>query len=161
MPAVLFVCTANMCRSPMAEALFRHRLRQAELGEDWRVESAGTWARDGDHAASGSIHAMGEVGLDISSHRSRAITYDLLCQYDLILVMSKGHQEALRVEFPDLAGRIHLLTAMAGPAYDVPDPIGGPLSGYREIAREIDGLLARGFKRIVQTATDNASQRHS
>jgi protein-tyrosine-phosphatase len=159
MPSVLFVCTANMCRSPMAMALFQRRLDQAGIAADWRVESAGTWARDDDPAASGAQQAIAEQGLDLRAHRSRVVSADLLRSFDLILTMSKSHQEALQVEFKDIASRVHMLTAMAGIAYDVPDPIGGPLSGFRESAREIDALLERGFDKIVRLATEEEARR--
>ena len=155
MPSVLFVCTANMCRSPMAMVLFRRRLEQAGMASGWRVESAGTWAREGDPAARGSRHAMSEQGLDLSEHSSRCVTGELLRPFDLILTMSKSHQEALQVEFRDVADRVYMLTEMAGIAYDVPDPIGGPLAGFLESARELDKLLARGFDQIVRLATEH------
>ena len=159
MPAVLFVCTANICRSPMAMVLFEQRLKQAGVVEGWRVESAGTWARDGELAARGSQAVMQEHGLDLGRHRSRVVTEELLGQFDLILVMNKSHQEALRTEFPRVAARVHLLSSMAGYTYDVRDPIGGPLADYREAARNIDGLLAQGFDQIIRTARANAGER--
>lgn len=159
MPAVLFVCTANMCRSPMAMVLFQKRLQDAGMASGWQVESAGTWARDGDPAASGSQHAVEPFGLDLSMHQSRSVSLELLQDFDLILTMTRSQQEALQVEFKEARDRVHMLTALAGLAYDVPDPIGGRSSEFRESAREIDGLLGRGFNRIVDLATANATRR--
>lgn len=159
MPAVLFVCTANMCRSPMAMILFQKRLQDADVASEWQVESAGTWARDGEPAASGSRLAVEQFGLDLSAHLSRSVSLELLREFDLILTMTKSQQEALQVEFREVKDRVHMLTAMAGIAYDVPDPIGGRLSEFRESAGEIDGLLKRGFSRIVDAATANAARR--
>lgn len=159
MPAVVFVCTANQCRSPMAMILFQKRLQDADMAADWQVESAGTWARDGYPAASGSQHAVERLGLDLSEHLSRSVTLELLREFDLILTMTRSQQEALQVEFRELRDRVHMLTAFSGPAYDVPDPIGGPLDEFRESAREIDGLLKRGFDRIVDAATANYAVR--
>ena len=159
MPAVLMVCMANMCRSPMAMALLRRRLADAGLAGNWRVESAGTWAREGAPAAAGAQHALQQRGIDLSAHRSRGVSAELVREFDLILTMTRSQQEALQVEFKDVRDRVHLLAAMAGAPYDVPDPIGGPLSAFRASAREIDNLIARGFDRIVELATANEARR--
>ena len=159
MPTVLIVCLANMCRSPMAMALLRRRLADAGVSGDWRVESAGTWAREGAPAAAGAQHDLAARGLDLSAHRSRAVSAELLREFDLILTMTRSQQEALQVEFKDVRDRVHLLAAMAGASYDVPDPIGGPLSAFRASAREIDTLIAHGFDKIVKLATANEARR--
>ena len=161
MPAVLIVCMANMCRWPMAMALLRKRLADAGLAESWRVESAGTWGREGAPIAAGAQYALAERGLDLSAHQSRGVSAELLREFDLILTMTRSQQEALQVEFKDVGDRVHMLAAMAGPPYDVPDPIGGPLSAYRASAREIDALIGRGFDRIVELATTNEARRRS
>jgi protein-tyrosine phosphatase len=95
---------------------------------------------------------MGEEGIDISQHRSRYATKELLEAYNLSLVMERSHKEALRAEFPELAKRIYLLSEMAGSAYDVRDPYGGSMADYRDTARELDSLLAKGFDRITRQA---------
>jgi protein-tyrosine phosphatase len=143
----------------MAMVLLRKRLQDAGVATEWQVESAGTWARDGDPAASGSQHAVEQFGLDLSTHQSRSVSLELLRGFDLILTMTKSQQEALQVEFRELRDRVYMLTALAGSAYDVPDPIGGRLSEFRESAGEIDSLLKRGFNRIVDVATANAARR--
>ncbi len=161
MPAVLIVCMANMCRSPMAMALLRKRLADAGLAGSWRVESAGTWGREGAPIAAGAQHALAERGIDLNAHRSRGVSAELLREFDLILTMTRSQQEALQVEFKDVRDRVHMLAAMAGRPYDVPDPIGGPLSAFRASAREIDNLISRGFDRIVELATTNEARRGS
>lgn len=143
----------------MAMVLLRKRFEDAGVAAEWQVESAGTWARDGDPAASGSQHAVEQLGLDLSTHQSRSVSLELLRGFDLILTMTKSQQEALQVEFREIRDRVYMLTALAGIAYDVPDPIGGRLSEFRESAREIDSLLKRGFNRIVDVATANAVRR--
>ncbi len=145
MPSVLFVCTANRCRSPMAVALLRQHLAVAGVEQDWHVESAGTWVDEGRPAARMAEQVMHERALTISAHRARAITHELACMFDVILVMEAGHREALCVEFPDLESRIYRLSEMAGHTYDIPDPIAGPLSEVRAVAHEIDALVQHAW----------------
>lgn len=153
MPAVLFVCTANICRSPLAEVLFRDQLAQRGLdGAQWRVESAGTWGEDGFPASRNSCKVAQQYGLDLSQHRSRIVDADLLSQFDLILVMESGHKEALTVEFPMLAERIFLLSEMAGQIQNVEDPYGGPLSEYQATAEEMLAWIDQGWERIQRLA---------
>lgn len=157
MPSVLFVCTANICRSPMAMALFKQKVAQQPNAPDWRVESAGTWALGDEPAASRSQAVMREFGLNIASHRSRCVSLELLRPFNLILTMEQGHKEALRVEFPELSARIYLLSEMAGRSYDIFDPMGGTIEDFRDTARELDRLLADGLDRIIQLAQSNAN----
>jgi protein-tyrosine-phosphatase len=150
MPSVLFVCTGNLHRSPMAELLFRAKIAHNNLA--WRIASAGTWAANGQPTNREVILVMQELGLDASTHSSQSVSRELMEQYRLILVMAANHKEALCAEFPDLAGRIYLLSEMVGRKADIEDPIGGPLIEYRATASEIDSYLTDGFERIVELA---------
>lgn len=145
--SVLFVCTANICRSPMAAALFAKKIK-AGLG--WRVESAGTWAPEGQPAASRAQMVLRGRGLDLSQHRSRSVNREMLQEFDLILTMERGHKEALQAEFPEIAARVYMLSEMTGQVFNIEDPIGGPLSEYENTARELEDLLERGCERILQ-----------
>ena len=158
MPSILFVCTANICRSPIAMALLRNMLEEKQIDGDWRVESAGTWGLDGDPPAAGSQAVMKGIGIDIHDHRARRVDHNLLGSYDLILTMENGHKEALCMEFPAFSDRICMLSEMAGEKKDIEDPYGGVYSGYEQAAEEIQNYLDLGFETIIRLATQSDNQ---
>jgi protein-tyrosine-phosphatase len=138
----------------MAESLFRGMLQEKLPNEaqDWKVRSAGTWTVDGEPAATGARNTMLLFGLSLEDHQSAQVTYQMMNDYNLILVMEKGHKEALQIEFPDRAERIFLLSEMVGGKYEIEDPIGGEPARYVTIARQIDSLLEQGWERIFSLA---------
>lgn len=150
-PGVLFVCMANICRSPMAAALFRYHLKkEREDWNRWRIASAGTWAMEGEMAAQNSRLVMSQRGLDIGDHRARIVTADMLEQYDLILTMEPGQKEALQVEFPAVAARVFMLSEMAGELTAIKDPYGGPLEGYYKTVEKLEHFITQGMARILE-----------
>jgi len=137
----------------MAEGILRDMARD---GVAWRIESAGTWGFDGDPPANNAQLAMSMRGIDISSHRSRQITGEMMQDFNLILTMTRGHKEALQVEFPSLADRVYLLSEMIDGVFDIDDPIGGPLVEYLVTANELEEIIKEGFVRIkhLSSATE-------
>jgi protein-tyrosine-phosphatase len=93
-------------------------------------------------------------GIDLTLHRSRSVTGELLEHFNLILTMERGHKEALRVEFPEIAQRIYLVSEMAGKSHDIQDPMGGSLADFQETADELNRLLTRGLDNIVRLAQE-------
>lgn len=141
---ILFVCTGNLCRSPMAEILLRQQVQQKQL--DWVVESAGTWAQNGLPASEYAIQAMAGRGLDLRAHRSRLINRQIVQEAGAIFVMTRGHAEALRLEFADMAHKVYLLSQLdAGRVYDIDDPFGGSLLEYQHCAAELERLIQDGL----------------
>ena len=145
--SVLFVCTANICRSPMAMGLMQSKVSQSAL--DWRVESAGVWADEGYPAAMNTLRVLGSRGIDIRAHRSRPITPEMVLDFDLILVMERNHREALRAAFPGRAKHFFLLSEMVDRQDDIVDPIGGLIADFEDTAQEIEEILDQGFDRIL------------
>ncbi len=146
MPSVLFVCTANVCRSPMAMAIFRNLVQGDQ--EDWQVDSAGTLAVEGVPVTTKAQVVLQNKGLDVSEHLSQTISQELIDRYDLILTMEKNHKEALTIEFPQKAERIFMLSEMIGLVYDVPDPIGRSLTEFQNTYDEIEQTLKLGLDKI-------------
>jgi len=119
---------------------------------DWCIESAGTWAMDGQQAVTRAQLVLQEIVLDVSEHRSRTVTSDMLLSFNLILTMERGHKEALRIEFPEVARRVYMLSEMIHAMYDIQDPVGGSLADFRETLHEIENILTRGFELITRLA---------
>jgi len=151
MPAVLFVCTGNLYRSPISAALFNAILvqKQADLSA-WRVESAGTWAQADQPSPPEVLQAMAKRGLDLTSYRSRMVSAEILAEFDLILTMESGQKEALCIEFPKIARRVFMLSEMAGSQVSISDPIDRSVDGVGDVALEIEDWLTRGKDRIFQ-----------
>src|SRR5262249_17892811 len=142
---VIFVCTGNTCRSPLAEALCKQLLAErlgcgpADLAErGFLVISAGLTAMIGGGAASEAIEVAREFGADLGSHRSQPLTRDLAARADCLVGMTKGHLLAIAQQFPDLLDRSRLLRS---DGLDIADPIGSALEVYRECAAEIGACL--------------------
>ncbi len=154
MHSVLFVCTANMCRSPMAEVLFGEIVRNEGEAEDWWIDSAGVSAFDGEQATNNTRLVAGERGMDLTSHRSKLTSREVVEPFSLVLVMEERHRMMLREAFPDLSDRIYLLTEMIGGREDVHDPIGTDIANYRAMADEVNTALTEGLNRIRELAID-------
>lgn len=146
---ILFVCTGNTCRSPMAEAIAREVARERGLA-DVVVASAGTGAYDGASASDGAVLVGIEHGTDLAEHRSRPLTRELVDGADVVLTMSSQH--LARVRELGGAGKSFLLTEFAsngGEARSVSDPFGGDLETYRATYEELEREIRRAFDRLV------------
>ena len=149
MPSILFVCSANQCRSPMAQVLFEAFLVGKGVREEWRVESAGVWGYDGSRATMNAQTVMVERGLDLSKHVSQPASPTLLEQFDLTLVMEQRHKTVLQEQNPQLADRIHLLREIEGQEGDFEDPVGGSVERYRTAADELEKIIKDSYERIT------------
>lgn len=154
MPHILAICTANICRSPVVEAVLRDRLHKQGL-TDWTVSSAGTWAMAPREASRHSAELMAEEGLDISDHRAQMVDETHLANADLVLCMETGHAEALKAEFPNYAHKIYLLSQMVNHHYSIADPYGGSIAGYRRMVQEVTRVIENGMSRIIELVETN------
>jgi protein-tyrosine phosphatase len=123
MPAILFICTANQFRSPIAAASFAQKLSASGTHDTWKIASAGTWASSGHAAHPKAIAAAAPLGLDISNHQTQEVNADFIAEFDLIVVMENNHKESLELEFPQTIRKIVNLGEIANlPNGEIPDP---------------------------------------
>ena len=148
---LLFVCTGNTCRSPMAEVIARRRI--TELGWEYvEVRSAGVGAFDGSPASGGAVRAAEANGLDLSGHSATLLGHEEVEGSDLILAMSESHLR--RIEELGGGDRATMITSFADSGDEgaitrgVPDPIGGSDEEYVETLDLLDDLVVRALERI-------------
>ena len=157
MKHVLFICTGNVCRSPMAEGLLRHM-----VGDRVKVASAGLGAGHGQPPSAHAIEVLGKEGIDIADIRSQPVSAHLLQQADYIFTMTRDHFDMLLLLFPEMASKTRLLRfeeAAKGGRADVTDPIGGTRATYESCKADIQRALSHviplvtGEKNTMNTAT--------
>src|SRR6266705_6569218 len=153
MKTILFVCTGNVCRSPMAEGIFRQVVR--ERG-DYRVISTGLGAMEGQPPSIYAVQAVRELGIDISGQRSRLLTPEMVQQADYIFGMTHSHIDTVMLLYPQAAEKTFLLREFDDTLdffeKDISDLIGGSYEVYLDCRDQIEQGIASMLKFIEQTS---------
>ena len=146
---ILFVCTGNTCRSPMAEGITR--ALAAEKHKDVTTVSAGLFAPYGAKPTEQAVVAVRSI-TDISNQESRPLTMELVNAADLILGMTKDHKSVLLRQFPFEEGKIKTISEWGGLDGDVTDPYGSDQTVYNQCAEQIYHLVEAGLTSVPQKA---------
>lgn len=156
MKKILFVCTGNTCRSSMAEALLKHYAKEhPEL--KLQVNSAGTSAFGNQPASSNAILAVRELGVDLSAHRSKAVTAELMNEADLVLAMTNSHKQQLLRFMPQAAGKVFTLAEYTteDKNKNISDPFGGNLDIYMECRDELSIYIRKLLDKLERQIGDD------
>lgn len=142
MKRVLFVCTGNTCRSPMAEALLRHYGK-----ENFEAKSAGVFANPGSDASLYAKNALAEKGIK-ATHASQQITEELLEWADMVLTMTESHKQLVIGHYPSAGKKVYTFYEFVeGTSKDISDPFGGSLAIYQSTLVEMEKLVQTLLKK--------------
>lgn len=161
---LVFVCTGNICRSPMAEGIMKNiildRAQETGTSPNIKVISAGTHATDGYPASEHAIAVAAEEGIAIAAHHSSMLTDAVVLSSDLILTMERAHTDIIKRVWPE-ARTVMELKRFGGNAAgdsDVSDPIGMGIEVYRSVFKEIQRELNRAAPLIFSMAEEKAEK---
>ncbi|MEG1500655.1 MAG: low molecular weight protein arginine phosphatase [Clostridiales bacterium] len=145
---IVFICTGNTCRSPLAEVIFNDLAQNT----DYYASSAGIAALTGDYAMMQAIDAAGELSLDLKNHRSRRINPQILEEAFLLITMTEAQKKRLAEIYPSCSEKIHAFGEFSGE--DIEDPFGSSLDIYRLVAEK----LSRGIKIFLNNLQENVDK---
>ncbi len=152
MKKIVFVCTGNICRSPMAEALFNDFIKNEPSLSGFEATSAGTFALDGGSATKESVVAMKDIfDIDISGHKSHNLTRSDVNDAFLVLTMERRHKDYIMSKLPHSYKKVFTLKeyAFGSPANDdIADPYAFPLETYKDCAFEIAEAVEALIKKL-------------
>jgi protein-tyrosine-phosphatase len=148
--SILFVCTGNTCRSPLAERILKARIKE-QGWRNFRVASAGTGAVEGEPASGSSKRAARKIGVSLAGFRSKPVTASRVARADLILTMTYAHKHDIEMRWPEAAGKTHAISDYTGSGRgSIIDPIGGPDKVYEACAADLWDEIRRLIPRVTR-----------
>lgn len=147
---ILFVCTGNTCRSPMAAYIMDKVAVENDL--DILIESAGVFAEAGQEASENAVKALRDMEIDLSDHRTQPLNEDLIKKADIILTMTEGQKKLIE---PYAENKVYTLLEYAGSSGDISDPYGGDIEDYKETAQEIYDAIVDIAEKLPIKKNDN------
>lgn len=151
---ILFVCTGNTCRSPMAKAILSKKLTEHELNTKIKVDSAGLYAVDGMSAAREAVETVSDYGGDLSDHHAKMFNEAMLDEFDLILTMTESHKKQIIDRYPpEKTGNLYTLSEYvdcSADRQDIRDPLGGDIRVYKDTYEQLEELISRLICKLVQ-----------
>jgi protein-tyrosine phosphatase len=143
MKKIVFVCTANVCRSPTAEHYMRHVAQRLGLEDAFSITSVGVMGLEGREADPVAAQLLADRGISMEGHRSRGVDRDEMIEADRIVVMERRHRAWFRDNLPEVLDKVSLLRESLDGAHDIRDPIGQSLARYRECLGQLFEAVER------------------
>jgi len=146
---VLFVCSGNTCRSPMAEMILKHLLKEKGLLQKIKVYSAGVHAFDDGDMSEHAKTVLAKYDIDAADFSVKRLDAEHVEKADLVLCVTKGHVAAVRAFFPKVMEKVHLLGSFASDGIDVSDPFGMGVKEYEECFWQLKDLIEKALPKII------------
>jgi protein-tyrosine-phosphatase len=138
----------------MAEGILNKEISARALNSEYMAQSAGIWGQSNLPAVPHVLKIMGERGIDVSNHRSRIVSGDIINEVNLILTMERSHKEAIYAEFPNKRMNLYLISELVGEKFNIEDPINKPINEFAETADVLTDLIKNNLEKIKKLSSD-------